>query len=135
MNSHNSGSAYLFVLGIIVIAMLILMASMRRSVDSNKQTFSIEQHIVAQNRLDSCEAFVFHVVKTWPFDQRPELEFADSQIEIDSYECAWKRLDDSSRRFDFEIRTQHLEILKLKKVRIEGAEFQTGIQWRKFNLD
>ena len=74
MINSNGGSAYLFVLGIIVIAMFILMASMRRSVESNKQTFSIEQHTIAQNQLDSCETFIFHVVKTWPFDKHPELE-------------------------------------------------------------
>lgn len=135
MINSNGGSAYLFVLGIIVIAMFILMASMRRSVESNKKTFSIEQHTIAQNQLDSCEIFIFHVVKTWPFDQHPKLEFEDNQIEIDSYTCSWIRLDSSSRRFDFEITTQHLDIKKSQMFRIEGLESQSGIQWKKFRID
>lgn len=127
----SRGSAYLFVLGIIVVALFILMASMRRSVESSKQTFSIEEHTISQTMLDSCVTYVFHVVKTWPFHQKPQLAFEDGNIEITGNPCNWKLVESDSRRFVFEITSSFKKITKTQKILIDGDESYPGIQWRR----
>mgnify|MGYP001266756461 CR=1 FL=1 len=82
LNLRKRGSAYLVVLATIVVAMFLLMASMQRSVDSSKTTFSIENHTITNNCLNSCAVYIFHQIKT---DQKFYFYLQDLKLKIIFY--------------------------------------------------
>ena len=91
--NYKDGSAYLAVLATIVVAMFLLMASMQRSVDSSKQTFSIENHTITNNSINSCITYIFHHIKTWPFDRKVELTLPDNKITLGESSCRFQIIE------------------------------------------
>ena len=126
---NQSGTAYLVVLATIVVAMFLLMASMQRSVDSTKQTFSIENHTMANNALNSCITYIFHHIKTWPFDNKAELVLPQNNIIIEDSSCNFKLINSDLRTFEFEVTVKYKELSKTKKLFVSGKESNRGIQW------
>ena len=127
---HNKyGSAYLVILATIVVAMFLLMASMQRSVDSSKQTFSIENHTIANNALNSCITYIFHHIKTWPFDNKAELVLPQNNISIEDSSCKFELINSDLRTFEFEVTVQYKELTKTRRLFIKGNESRQGIEW------
>tara|TARA_Y100001968_G_C19223762_1_gene651053 strand:+ start:222 stop:635 length:414 start_codon:yes stop_codon:yes gene_type:complete len=132
LNMWNRGSAYLVVLATIVVAMFLLMASMERSVDSSKKTFSIENHIITNNCLNSCAVYIFHQIKTWPFDKRSEFILPKNQVAIEDTTCKIRPLEADLRNFSFELQASYKDISKSSQLVIIGKESYKGIQWDYF---
>ena len=126
---HKNGSAYLAVLATIVVAMFLLMASMQRSVDSSKQTFSIENHTITNNSINSCITYIFHHIKTWPFDSKAVLILPNNEITLGESSCRFKLLNSDLLTFDFELRAQYKKLEKVKLLTVSGRESDRGIQW------
>ena len=127
--NQKDGSAYLAVLATIVVAMFLLVASMQRSVDSSKQTFSIENHTITNNSINSCITYIFHHVKTWPFDSKAELILPDNKVTFGESSCTFKLLNSDLLNFDFEVRAQYKKLEKVKLLTVSGKESDRGIQW------
>ena len=132
LNLCKRGSAYLGVLATIVVAMFILMASMQRSVDSSKKTFSIENHTITNNCLNSCAVYIFHQIKTWPFDKTAEFALPKNQIAISDATCKIRPLEADLRNFSFELQASFKDISKSSQLVIIGKESYKGIQWDYF---
>jgi len=105
------------------------MASMQRSVDSTKQTFSIENHTMANNALNSCVTYIFHHIKTWPFDNKAELVLPQNNISIEDSSCNFKLINSDLRTFEFEVTGKYKELTKTKRLFVSGKESNRGIQW------
>ena len=132
LNMWNRGSAYLVVLATVVVAMFLLMASMQRSVDSSKKTFSIENHTITNNCLNSCAVYIFHQIKTWPFDKTSEFVLPKNQITIGDATCKIRPLEADLRNFSFELQASYKDISKSSQLVIIGKESYKGIQWDYF---
>jgi hypothetical protein len=119
----KKGSAYLFVLGAIVVTMLLLVFSLKKTVNTRKEQFSIENHLRASNAADSCVAYIYHQFKV-----NPQLA-KDQVLELDSGKCEIKIESSDGNIHKVKI-TGESEGMKMSRlVRIKGYETETRSQW------
>jgi hypothetical protein len=125
----RQGSAYLFVIGTLTVVMLLLLSSLRRSSEGTKHLFIIQDHWMVRNIRDSCTTWIFHKIKTWPFDKKGNFHLAENELEMGLGQCVFSSEFSDSRRFDFKILARYKALEKEIWVEIKGQESSRGIQW------
>ena len=124
------GSAYLFVLGSMLVVMILLVSALKQSTATTKKVVHTLSHVMAANNRDSCITFLFHRIKVWPFESRPELILENSDLSLPSGTCSWETEYRDSRNFEFVVTGVHNDIETRIRLKIRGGETHRGIQWR-----
>lgn len=128
------GSAYLLVLGSILILTILLLSALKRSTSARKKVFHTSAHLFTANLKDSCITYLFHKVKSWPFDQVSEIPIEDGDISLPDGTCSWQVENSGARRFIFLVRSQNEKIISEARLVIQGSENSRGIHW-KYSLE
>jgi len=123
------GSAYLFVIGSILIATILLLSALKQSGGTRKKVFHIKSHLFSANLRDACATFLFHQIKTWPFDQRREISLENGDLSLPEGSCSWEIEAQDSRSFQFLVTGVHEKIESKVRLKIRGAENYRGIRW------
>lgn len=124
------GSAYIFVLGAILVTTILLLSALKQSTNARKKVFHTNAHLVAANLKDACITYLFHRVKSWPFDHKRDIELEDGNLSLPDGTCSWKTENLDSLRFSFLVRGQNKEIKSEVRLLIQGSESSRGIRWK-----
>jgi len=126
---NRRGSAYLFVIAALTVVMILLLASMRKTTENAKQVFHIEKHLKSRNLRDSCVTWIFHKIKTFPFDKSADFSLETDEVKMGSGQCEFTPEYADSRRFDYQVLARYKDLEKQILIKIQGQESQRGIQW------
>jgi|GEM_PF-1036188 len=126
----NRGSAYLLILGTMIVVMFLMLFTLKRSTNSAKKIFLLEEHLRAQNLLDSCKTIGYHFVVNYPFDKKMQLELPTNRFEIKDGYCELTLKEQDGYYLDFEIEASFESILKKENMWMRGVANSRGIQWK-----